>query len=190
MWFKPTTDSKLQRSRSLDSSESTSYNLLQLALLTLTTCEIEEIGTLVSNSSANISSLLESKSDQLVLSALHLTTSEIDRQDFDDMAAPASLYNNELGTPQTLFFDHARAMFENKCLDPERMLRGYVEMDFLRKYLYPMLGQETNKFLVQFCIDRTHIPAVGIQTILHNNSSEQPTALESLRHGTTKVLDH
>ena len=121
-----------------------------------------------------MSSLLESESDQLVLSALQLTTSEIDRQDFDDMAALASLYNSELGTPHTLFFHHARAMFEKKCLDPQRMLRGYVEMVFLQKYLYPMLGQETNKVLLQFCIDRTHIPAVGhpdylAQTNLRNN---------------------
>ena len=94
----------------------------------------------MSNSSANSSSLLESKSDQLVLSILQLTTSKIDRQAFDDMAAPASLYNGELGTPQTLFLHHARAILENKCLDLQRMLRGYVEMDFLHKDLYPMLG--------------------------------------------------
>ena len=90
------------------------------------------------------------------------------------MAAPVSLYNGELGTPQTLFFHHARAMFENKCLDPQCMLRGYVEMDFLQKDLYPMLGQETNKVLLQFCIERTHIPAVAhpdylAQTTLRNN---------------------
>ena len=174
MWFSPTTDSRLQRSRSLDSSESTKYNLLQLPLLTSTTCETKEIGTPVSDSSANISSLLESESDQHVLLALQLATSEIDRQDFDDMAAPSSLCNGKLETPQTLFFHHARAMFENKCLDPQRMLRGYVEMDFPQKDLYPMLGQETNKVLLQFCIDRTHIPAVGhpyylAQTTLWNN---------------------
>ena len=54
------------------------------------------------------------------------------------------------------------------------MLRRYVEMDFLQKDLYPMLGQETNKVLLQFCIDRTHILAVGhrdylAQTTLWNN---------------------
>ena len=90
------------------------------------------------------------------------------------MAALASLYNGELGTPQTLFFDHARAMFEKKCLDPQRMLRGYVEMDFLQKDLYSMLGQETDKVLLHVCVDRTHIPAVGhqdylAQTTLRNN---------------------
>ena len=90
------------------------------------------------------------------------------------MATPASLYNGELGTPETLFFYHARAMFEKKCLDPQRTFRGYVEMDFLQKDLYPMLGHETNKLLLQFCIDRTHIPAVGhpnylAQTTLRNN---------------------
>ena len=121
-------DSKLQRSRSLDSSESRSYNVLQLALLTPTTCDIEEIGTPVSDSSVDTSSLLGSESDQLALSVLQLPTLEIETQYIDDMAAPASLYNRELGTPQTIFFHHARALFEKKCLDPQRMLRGYVEI--------------------------------------------------------------
>ena len=64
------------------------------------------------------------------------------------MTTPSILYNGELGTPQTLFFHHARAIFQNKCLDPQRMLRGYVEIDFLERDLYAMLGQETKKVLL------------------------------------------
>ena len=78
-WFR-VVDSRLHRSRSLDSSESTSYNLPQLALLTPTTCDIEEIDTPVSDSSVDTSSLLGSESDQLVLSVLQLPTSEIETQ--------------------------------------------------------------------------------------------------------------
>ena len=139
-WFRAA-DSRLHRSKSLASSESTSYNLQQLALLTPTNCDIEETGTPVSDSSVDTSSLLGSESDQLVLSVLQLPTSKIETEYIDDMAAPASLYNGELGTPQTLFFHHARALFENKCLDHQHMLRGYVEMDFLQKDLHHMLGQ-------------------------------------------------
>ena len=191
-WFKAA-DSRLHRSRSLDSCESTSYNLLELALLTPTTCDIEEIGTPVSNSSVDTSSLLGSESDQLVLSVLQLPTSDIENQYIDDMATLANLYNGELGTPQTLFFNHARALFENKCLDPQRMLRGYVEMDFLHKDLHHMLGQETNKVLLQFCIDRVHIPAIGhpaylAQSTLRNN--RQLWRAHGTAQNGTKVLDH
>ena len=172
-WFRAA-DSRLHRNKSLDSSESTSHSPLSLALLSLTTCDTEETDTLVSDSSVETSSLLRPESDQFVLSTLQLPTPETDTPYFDDMAAPATLYNGELGTPQTLFFHHARALFENKCLDPQRMLRGYVEMDFCMKDLHHMLGQETNKVLLQFCIDRVHIPAIGhptylAQTTLRNN---------------------
>ena len=105
---------------------------------------------------------------------MQLATLDIDSVYIDDMGALASLYNGEFGTPQTLFFHHARAMLQNKCLDPQRMLHGYVKIDFLERDLYAMLGQETNKVLLQFTIDRTHIPAIGHpdfvrQTTLRNN---------------------
>ena len=93
------------------------------------------------DSFAHSGSLSETKSDQ-ELSALQLATPDIDIVYIDDMAAPASLYGGELGTHQTLFFHHARAMFQNKCVDPQRMLRGYVEIDFLERDLYAMLGRE------------------------------------------------
>ena len=105
------TYSRLHRSRSFDSS------LLPLALLHSTTCESKEIGTPVSDSFADSSSLFETESDQ-ELSALQLATPDIDSLYIDDMAALASLYNGELGRPQTLFFHHARVKFQNKCLDP------------------------------------------------------------------------
>ena len=57
------------------------------------------------------------------------------------MTTSASLYNGELGTPQVLFFHHPRALFVNKCLDSQRMLRVYVELDFLDRDLYVVLGQ-------------------------------------------------
>ena len=38
---------------------------------------------------------------------------------------------------------------------------GYVEIDFLERDLYAMLREETNKVLLQFTIDRTHILAIG-----------------------------
>ena len=137
-WFKAV-DSISHRRKSLDSGGSTSYNLLPLALMHSTTCESKEIGTPVSDSSADSSSLSETESDQ-ELSVLQFATPDIDSVYIDDMAARANLYNDEVGTPHTLFFHHARAMFQNKCLDPQRILRGYVEIDFLERDLYAMLG--------------------------------------------------
>ena len=75
-WFKAA-DSISHRRKSVDSSGSTSYNLLPLALLHSTTCESKEIGTPVSDSSADSNSLSEKNNDQ-EFSALQLATSDID----------------------------------------------------------------------------------------------------------------
>ena len=59
-WFRAA-DSRLHRSRSLDSSGSTNYNFVPLALLHSTTCESKEIGTPVLDSSTDISSLSQNR---------------------------------------------------------------------------------------------------------------------------------
>lgn len=63
------------------------------------------------------------------------------------MVAPATLYNGELGTLHVLVFHRARDLFANRFLDLQRMLRGYVELEFLDIDLHVMLGQVTNKIL-------------------------------------------
>ena len=48
------------------------------------------------------------------------------------------------------------------------MLRGYIGMDFVHKDLYPMLGQETNKVLLQFCIEKFQMREWEISKIIND----------------------
>ena len=85
---------------------------LSLAFLPLTTCDTKEIDTLVLDSFVEISSLLRAESDQFVLSALQLPTPETITPYFDDMAAPASLYDGNLGKLRKLcsFIMHVHSL--------------------------------------------------------------------------------